>query len=243
MEALKSGLSEAGAGAWLSIGLVAFVLFLSAYAYRHWAQRRKALLELMPGLGFAQIDEPQPVDLIPELLFHPNEFEEPQPGVGPIEDLHPRVTAAWTGSLLNGTVTVMDVSIARIHGHRANEERTGMTLNRTVLRCPTPTGDWPPDFLIKEQVLFKGRVTHHRTVRGTETFGDHYFVFSSASDESLGRWITPQVEAALARHRQWTIATHDGVFYLCRGTKHEEAQGMESFLREGQELLQALLPR
>jgi hypothetical protein len=242
VEALKAWLSQRDPGALLVLGFVVLVVFLSVYAFRHWAKRKKALLELMPTLGFTQVGEPRPGDLIPDLLFHPNEFEGPQPGVGLIQDLHPRVTLAWTGTLADRTVTVMDVSVARIHGHRANEERTGMTLNRTVLRCPTPSGEPPPDFLLTEKVLFKGQVEHHRAVRGVETFGKHYFLFSEAPDDQLARWISPLVEVALGRHRLWTIAAHGGVLYMCRGTKHEEAHEIESFLSEGEEFLRALLP-
>ena len=241
MEAFKTWLAETDPGALMLFGFLGLVIFLSGYAFLHWSKRKKALLEMMPRLGYQVIEEPSPKDLIPELLFHPDEFEPPKSGGGRTEDIVPRVPMAWRGRLAGRDVTVMDVTISRLHGHRAHEERSAFTLNRTVLRCSTPTGEPPPDLLITEKVLFKGRVKHHRTVGGAETFGEHYFVFSDAGDDWLARWITPALQEVLGRYRLWNLATHNGVVYLCRGSKLEEPHEIESFLREGEELLAAFL--
>lgn len=195
----------------------------------------------MPRLGFEPIEDPRPDALIPELLFHPNEFELQASGTGRVEDLIPRVVWAWKGRLVGHDVTVMDVSISRLHGHRNQEERSGFTLNRTVLRIPTNTGEPPPDFLITEKVLFKSRVKHHRSIHGVEQFGAHYFLFSEASESQLATWVSPQLQEALSTHRLWHLAMHDGVLFLSRGLSREESWQMESFLQEGGFFLTAIL--
>ncbi|MDA8021158.1 MAG: hypothetical protein MPN21_27285 [Thermoanaerobaculia bacterium] len=242
MEALRTWLQDTDPGALFALGFVVLVVLLSIYALRHWAKRKAALLEMMPKLGFQAIEEPDPERLVPDSLFHPNGFGEQSTGRGTVQDVMRRVPMAWTGRLADRDVTVMDVSVMRRRTGQTEDRDQTHPLNRTVLRCPTPTGEPPPDLLIEERVLFKGQVKDQRSVRGNETFGEHYFLFSSAPDTWLERWITPPLEDVLGRHRLWRLAAHDGVLYLCRGSSREEPKEMESFLHEGEEFLRAFLP-
>ena len=242
VEALRTWLQETDPGALFALGFVVFLVFISIYAIRHWAKRKEALQEMMPKLGFEAIEEPDPDRLVPDLLFHPNGFGDHTSGKGRFRDDMRRVTLAWSGRLADRDVVAMDVSVIRGRIGQSASRDTTHPLNRTVIRCPTPTGEPPPNLLIEERVLFKGQVEDHRTVRGTEIFGKHYFVFSAASDDWLERWITPALEDLLGRRRLWRLAAHDGVFYLCRGSSREEPKEMESFLREGEEFLTAILP-
>ena len=77
--------------------------------------------------------------------------------------------------------------------------------------------------------------------REVRAFGEHYFLFSGAPEEQLASWITPQLREVLTRHRLWSIAAHDGVIFLCRGSSREGVHEIESFLIEGEELLAAML--
>ena len=242
MEALKTWLQDTDPGALFTLGFVIVVLFLSIYAIRHWAKRKEALQELMPQLGFQPLEDPDPDLLVPDLLFHPNGFGGPPTGRGIAQDVMRRVPMAWSGRLADREVVIMDVSVVRRRTGQTEDRDHTHPLNRTVIRCPTPTGEPPPDLLIEERVLFKKQVKNQRPVRGAETLGQHYFVFSTAPDDWLERWIPPAVEDLLGRYRLWKIASHGGVLYLGRGTSREEPREMESFLRAGGDFLRAFLP-
>ena len=243
MEALETWLRETDPEAIFALGFAIFAVFISIYAIRHWAKRREALADLMPTLGFQPIEEPDPERLVPELLFHPNGFENRSSNRRKLRDDMRRVTLAWNGRLADTDIVVMDVDVIRGRVGQSASRDTTHPLNRTVIRCPTPTGEPPPDLLLEERVLFKGQVKDHRTVRGTETFGKHYFLFSAAPDDWLERWIQPTVEDVLGRYRLWRIAVHAGVLYLSRSSSREEPREMKSFLAEGEAFLRAFLQR
>ncbi len=237
LSAWFQGLEPGAKGA---LGFVLLIIVLSVYAIRHWAKRREALLELMPRLGFVPIDEP-PVDaLVPNLMFHANGFESSPFPLQKRESLR-RVPLAWRGHLGDYPVVVMDVSTHRQNVKVTNERDTAVPFNRTVLRCEVPAGSALPDLLIDERVLFKGQIRGQRSIGGVDHFGKHYYLFSDASEQALTPWISPPLQAALDRFRLWKLATHDGVVYLQRGSSREEPKEIDSFLREGGTLLNALL--
>lgn len=124
---------------------------------------------------------------------------------------------------------------------RPGDSADSIQVNQTVIRSEPGAEEGPPNLLIEERVLFKSKVRNQRSLDGVEQFGQHYFLFSSAPEDELAAWVTPEVREALAAHRLWRIAAHDGVWYLSRGSSREEPRQMESFLREGGFLLSALL--
>lgn len=242
MNEIRSSLEP---GAIAAIAFLAIVILLLAYAAIHAKKRRQAFDQLMPQLGIERIDPPEPGDVLPDLLFHPNGFEGAPASWGKWQLLRSRVLQAWSGSSAGRSVLILDVSQDRsrtnMSGQKDEASRERQE-NATVIRCdPGPGG--PPDFLIWEQVLFKSQVRGQRAIHGSDQIGEHYFLFSDAPDEDLEPWITPALRETLGRHRLWRIATHNGVVFLSRGTSQQQPDEFRSFLSEGEALLAALLGR
>ncbi len=221
----------------LSGGPLAAIAFLTAavlllvYAAIAGRRRRRALERLMRGLGFQQIEDPDPTALVPDELFYPNGFAS-QEKDGGYASILPRVPLAWTGWVGGRDVVVLDVTITRSRGRRSSK-----LFNRTVIRCLPPGDLAPPDFMINERVLLKGQIRGARAISGPAEIGLHYYLFSDASDEALVPWITPALRDQLARYRLWRIAAHDGVLFLGRSTAEQQPGEMPSFLAEGEALL------
>jgi hypothetical protein len=229
-----------------ALSILGVAILLLIYRGLHHRKRRRELARLLPTLGFEPIAEPFPEGLLPGFLFHPNgvpgpDGEPPGPRKGPRQQaLSSRVLAAWSGQLAGARVTMMDVALLRRRvttGARWNTWRHDWT----VLRCDPGNGRRPPDLLVEEHVLFKGRIEGERALHGPSKIGEHYYAFGHAPDEELGRWINPELRERLERHRLWTVGAHDGVLYLSRGSSLQTPAEMPGFLREGEGLLAALL--
>lgn len=240
-----SKLQEVPMGLWVLVFL-ALALGLLIYALLHWKNRKEELKALMLTLGYESIAEPSYEVLLPRLLFHPNGFDsmwEKSDSRLVEKDIRFSVPSAWTGRLGRREVTLVEASVSR--RKTRNERFVGETITSlyfTVMRY-RPEGDRiPPDFLIEERVLLKGKVRGERAVNGPALMGEHYFLFSDAPQEELEPWITPDLRELLSQFRLWHLAVHDGVFYLTRTTHYpEKTAEIPDFLREGEALLAALM--
>ncbi len=233
------------------VALFGIPILLIIYSVRHGAKRHKTLAALMPTLGFRSIAEALPsdhstalVELVPDLLFHPDHFQLEEGADDGWGDLSSRVPVAWFGQLGHYAVTVMEVTVDRrayVADLQATSQHIEHQLNQTVLRHDPRGEERPPELLVKEHVLFKSLVKGARTIGDSTRIGGHYFVYSKAPQAELERWITPRLRPVLSRHRLWRIAVHEGVFYLTRGMDFERPDQIQSFLEEGESLLVALL--
>jgi hypothetical protein len=230
-----------------AILFVAVALFLLVYSVRHWSNRRKKMAELMPALGYMPIDDPDPKDFLPELLFHPNGFPlSSKEGLsrGEWQDVRALVQSAWRGNLAGHEVQVLDISVQRFLHLRPGEHHDGATahqVNVTVLRCQPSHDPGPPDFLVEERVLFKSKVRGAVAIGGRDVLGEHYFTFSDASGSELEPWLNGGTCDQLGRHRLWRIAAHDGVLYLTRSSSWQKPDRMQGFLDEAEALLSCML--
>lgn len=222
-------------GALIAAAFVMMCLLLLIYASIDRVRRRRGLTRLMPDLGFHFVDNPDPIELVPDDLFYPNGFAS-QEKEGGYASVLPRVPVAWSGRIGGRKSVVMEVSITRSHAFKTNK-----SINRTVIRCVPPGDAAPPDFMIHEWVLLKGQARGARAISGPARIGRHYYLFSDAPEAALVPWITTALRDQLARHRLWWIATHCGVFYLSRNTSRQQTSDMPGFLAEGEALLAALL--
>jgi hypothetical protein len=237
---------EPSVGPALLVGFVVLVIVLTAYAAVHWSRRRKALAELLPSLGWQPVAEPSSEALLPALLFHPNGFDgsgTTEGRLGQWEEIRPRVTAAWTGTLAGLEATLMDVSIHRIYVEEetSQHQQTTAQLDATVLRCDPGPGARPPDFLIDERVRFKSRLRGTVALDGETRIGEHYFLFSGAGETDLAPWVAPRLRELLAAQRLWTVATHDGAIFLSRRLQRLRPDEIPAFLSDGASLVSALL--
>ena len=226
-----------------AIGATAFValmVLLLLYRARYLRNRREALGQLLPGLGVQAIEAPAVDAVLPTLLFHPNGFSETPSSWGRWELIRARILEAWSAELARTPVLILDVSIDRRRVDGPRSSTSEKQVNRTLIRCTPPSAP-PPDFLVQEQVLFKGQVRGQRAVNGPEQIGKHYFLFSDAEDSELQPWITGRLREALGQHRLWTLAAHDGVLFLARGSSPENPTGFQTFLQEGAAILDAVL--
>ena len=227
-------------------GFVLVAVLLLVYTWRYWAKRRKHLRELMPKLGLTEVEDPVASNLVPDLLFHPNGFPPEVDSRGTYwEEIFPRVSSAWSGRLGEHGVVIMDVTARRIEkgkGLNRTESRSEVQFRSTVVRYE-PQGRTPPDFLVDERVWFKDRAKDFVPLVGNDTIGEHYFLFSHASEEELVRWLTPRARDFLSRNRLWEIAAHGGVLFLSYCSRITPANRFERFVEEAGELLSCMLDR
>ncbi len=231
---------------WSGIGALSFVVLmvgLLIYRARHIRRRGQALDELLPGLGVQEVEAPSlhdTLDLLPDLLFHPGGFSETPRSWGNWELMRSAILRAWNAELAGVPVSILDVSIDRRRVDGPRSSTAEKQINRTLIRC-APPADVPPDFLLREQPLLKSQLRGQRAINGPEQIGRHYFLFSDAEDSELEPFITDHLREVLTRHRLWTVAAHDGVLFLTRGSAPESPARFQNFLNEGEAILYAFL--